>query len=72
MPIGRPMRWPHRLEALAALDQAGDFAGLEAALARLPADPQEREFGWFAARALAFLDWGPQRATAFAYENHLV
>lgn len=33
----------------------------------LPADPQEREFGWFAARALAFLDWAPQRATAFAF-----
>ncbi len=30
-------------------------------------DPQEREFGWFAARALAFLDWAPQRATAFAF-----
>ena len=45
MPIGRPMRWPHRLEALAALDQAGDFAGLEAALARLPADPPAEALG---------------------------
>ena len=33
----------------------------------LPTDPEEREFGWFAARALAFLDWAPQRATAFAF-----
>ena len=33
----------------------------------LPADPDEREFGWFAARALFFLDWAPQRATAFAF-----
>jgi cobalamin biosynthesis protein CobD/CbiB len=33
----------------------------------LPSDPDEREFGWFAGRALAFLDWAPQRATAFAF-----
>lgn len=33
----------------------------------LPADPGEREFGWFAGRALAALDWAPQRATAFAF-----
>ena len=33
----------------------------------LPVDPLEREFGWFAGRALAALDWAPQRATAFAF-----
>ena len=33
----------------------------------LPVDPEEREFGWFAARALAALDWAPQRTTAFAF-----
>ena len=30
-------------------------------------DPDEREFGWFAARAFAFLDWIPQRLTAFVF-----
>jgi adenosylcobinamide-phosphate synthase len=30
-------------------------------------DPEEREFGWFAARAFHYIDWIPQRATAFAF-----
>jgi adenosylcobinamide-phosphate synthase len=30
-------------------------------------EPHERDFGWFAARAFALLDWIPQRATAFAF-----
>ncbi len=30
-------------------------------------DPDEREFGWFAARAFHVIDWVPQRATAFAF-----
>lgn len=30
-------------------------------------DPDEREFGWFAARAFHVIDWIPQRATAFAF-----
>ncbi|MBC8022982.1 MAG: regulatory signaling modulator protein AmpE, partial [Burkholderiales bacterium] len=28
---------------------------------------EEREFGWFAARAFHVIDWVPQRATAFAF-----
>jgi adenosylcobinamide-phosphate synthase len=31
------------------------------------AQPHERDFGWFAARAFAVLDWIPQRVTAFAF-----
>ncbi len=31
------------------------------------ADPDERDFGWFAARAFHAIDWIPQRATAFAF-----
>jgi adenosylcobinamide-phosphate synthase len=31
------------------------------------AEPHERDFGWFAGRALAALDWIPQRMTAFAF-----
>ena len=31
------------------------------------ADPQERDFGWFAARAFRAIDWIPQRLTAFAF-----
>jgi cobalamin biosynthesis protein CobD/CbiB len=30
-------------------------------------DPDERDFGWFSARAFAVLDWLPQRCTAFAF-----
>jgi cobalamin biosynthesis protein CobD/CbiB len=30
-------------------------------------DPDERDFGWFAARAFAVLDWVPQRVTAFVF-----
>jgi cobalamin biosynthesis protein CobD/CbiB len=30
-------------------------------------DPDERDFGWFAARAFAVLDWLPQRVTAFSF-----
>ena len=30
-------------------------------------DPDERDFGWFAARAFAVLDWLPQRCTAFSF-----
>jgi adenosylcobinamide-phosphate synthase len=30
-------------------------------------DPEEREFGWFAARAFHVIDWIPQRATAFTF-----
>ena len=32
-----------------------------------PVDPEERDFGWFAARAFHFIDWIPQRATAFVF-----
>ena len=31
------------------------------------AAPGERDFGWFAARAFAVIDWIPQRLTAFAF-----
>jgi cobalamin biosynthesis protein CobD/CbiB len=30
-------------------------------------DPDERDFGWFAARAFHAIDWIPQRVTAFAF-----
>ena len=30
-------------------------------------EPHERDFGWFAARAFALLDWVPQRVSAFAF-----
>ncbi|MEP7259586.1 MAG: regulatory signaling modulator protein AmpE [Usitatibacter sp.] len=30
-------------------------------------EPEERDFGWFAARAFHAIDWIPQRATAFAF-----
>ena len=30
-------------------------------------EPDEREFGWFAARAFHAIDWIPQRITAFAF-----
>ena len=30
-------------------------------------DPEDRDFGWFAARAFQALDWIPQRLTAFAF-----
>lgn len=30
-------------------------------------DPEERDFGWFAARAFHAIDWIPQRLTAFAF-----
>jgi len=30
-------------------------------------DPDERDFGWFAARAFHAIDWLPQRLTAFAF-----
>jgi adenosylcobinamide-phosphate synthase len=30
-------------------------------------DPDERDFGWFAARAFQAIDWIPQRLTAFAF-----
>jgi adenosylcobinamide-phosphate synthase len=30
-------------------------------------DPEERDFGWFAARAFHVIDWVPQRATAFVF-----
>jgi cobalamin biosynthesis protein CobD/CbiB len=30
-------------------------------------EPDERDFGWFAARAFQVIDWIPQRATAFAF-----
>ena len=30
-------------------------------------DPEEREFGWFAARAFHVIDWVPQRLTAFVF-----
>ncbi|MEO7742283.1 MAG: regulatory signaling modulator protein AmpE, partial [Usitatibacter sp.] len=30
-------------------------------------DPDERDFGWFAARAFHVLDWVPQRVSAFAF-----
>jgi adenosylcobinamide-phosphate synthase len=30
-------------------------------------DPDERDFGWFAARAFHVVDWIPQRVTAFAF-----
>ena len=30
-------------------------------------EPEEREFGWFAARAFHVIDWVPQRLTAFAF-----
>jgi cobalamin biosynthesis protein CobD/CbiB len=30
-------------------------------------EPDERDFGWFAARAFAVLDWLPQRCTAFSF-----
>jgi adenosylcobinamide-phosphate synthase len=31
------------------------------------ANPDERDFGWFAARAFHAIDWIPQRTTAFAF-----
>ncbi len=31
------------------------------------AEPDERDFGWFAARAFHAIDWIPQRVTAFAF-----
>jgi cobalamin biosynthesis protein CobD/CbiB len=30
-------------------------------------DPEQRDFGWFAARAFHAIDWIPQRLTAFAF-----
>jgi cobalamin biosynthesis protein CobD/CbiB len=30
-------------------------------------EPEERDFGWFAARAFFVIDWIPQRVTAFAF-----
>ena len=30
-------------------------------------DPEDRDFGWFAARAFHAIDWIPQRVTAFAF-----
>ncbi|HYC35517.1 MAG TPA: regulatory signaling modulator protein AmpE [Usitatibacter sp.] len=30
-------------------------------------DPEDRDFGWFAARAFHLIDWIPQRLTAFAF-----
>ena len=30
-------------------------------------EPHERDFGWFAGRAFALLDWIPQRVSAFAF-----
>ena len=30
-------------------------------------EPHERDFGWFAGRAFALIDWIPQRLTAFAF-----
>jgi cobalamin biosynthesis protein CobD/CbiB len=30
-------------------------------------EPDERDFGWFAARAFHYIDWIPQRATAFVF-----
>jgi cobalamin biosynthesis protein CobD/CbiB len=33
----------------------------------LAVDADEREFGWFAGRAFAVLDWIPQRVTAFVF-----
>lgn len=30
-------------------------------------DPDERDFGWFAARAFHYIDWIPQRASAFTF-----
>ena len=33
----------------------------------LGVDPDEREFGWFAGRAFAVLDWIPQRVSAFVF-----
>lgn len=30
-------------------------------------DPEDRDFGWFAARAFHVIDWIPQRVTAFAF-----
>ena len=30
-------------------------------------DPEEREFGWFAARAFHWIDWIPQRLSAFTF-----
>jgi cobalamin biosynthesis protein CobD/CbiB len=30
-------------------------------------EPDERDFGWFAARAFHFIDWIPQRTTAFTF-----
>ena len=32
-----------------------------------PVDPEEGDFGWFAARAFHVIDWIPQRATAFVF-----
>jgi len=32
-----------------------------------PVDPEERDFGWFAARAFHVIDWIPQRASAFVF-----
>ncbi len=31
------------------------------------ADPEDRDFGWFAARAFHVIDWIPQRASAFVF-----
>ena len=33
----------------------------------LQVEPDERDFGWFAARAFHVIDWVPQRITAFAF-----
>ncbi len=33
----------------------------------LGSEPEEREFGWFAGRAFGFLDWAPQRVSAFVF-----
>jgi adenosylcobinamide-phosphate synthase len=30
-------------------------------------DPEDRDFGWFAARAFQAIDWIPQRLTAFSF-----
>jgi adenosylcobinamide-phosphate synthase len=38
-----------------------------ARLWELGTDPQEKEFGWFAGRVFHYLDWIPQRVTAFVF-----
>ena len=38
-----------------------------ARLWELGADPDERDFGWFAGRAFEVLDWIPQRVSAFMF-----